>query len=699
MEFLLAALKKTRRRLQVENLLLLLIRILVVVLLALALSQPVVKASHLSVLGQVDTHLIIVFDNSYSMDYKLGPSSPFETAKNKAYELINNLKPAQGDKASLVLLSSVPQVVFTEISVMDTIKKELANINPSDYGTNLFKTFSLVKELLTQSTNTRKVITIITDLQKTSWLLSASERNSFNQLLKELSASAEIKIINTGIPEAKNYGVARVYPSTQIFSLEEPVNFYAEVYNFSAQELTTLGVNFVVDGQPQGSTTLALTPYQSGSVSFTYQFDTPGPHWVQVTVEPDSLSIDNTRYFAVDVKESLKVLIVNGEPSPEPFKDEAVFLRYALNPTKNEMERISIYEVEVVTPLTFEDTNPEKYDLVIMANLEYLSTNRVKLLEEYVRDGGGLLIWLGDKVDSAFYNEYLYKNGNGLLPAELAEIIGDRSHEKSARLDKINFNHPVFSFFEQIKEILSRLVIYEYYKVSVDAERPDIKTLAYFRATNTTQSIEDLNPALIEKSLGRGKVILVTTSADTEWNLMPGRPPYLILLDQLALYLAGSVQVMKNVVVGAPLELLLNPENYAPDFTLSTPRQGMTSLSPLRVGEQNFTLLYKNTENVGLYSLTRSEEESETTRKTIMVSFFGVNTDPQEGDLRQIKTPEIRNLYPDFQFELVGESRGEKETGLTPPPRSNLWKYLAYAVLILLVLETILAQRFGSFKK
>ena len=142
MEFLLAALKKTRRRLQIENLLLLLIRVLAVVFLALALSRPLLKATPLSALGQVDTHFIIVLDNSYSMNYQIGTNSLFDTAKDTAYQIITTLKPAQGDKASLILLSSNPRVVFTEISVLDTLKKELANIRVSDYGTDVFQSLS-----------------------------------------------------------------------------------------------------------------------------------------------------------------------------------------------------------------------------------------------------------------------------------------------------------------------------------------------------------------------------------------------------------------------------------------------------------------------------------------------------------------------------------------------------------------------------
>src|SRR6516225_255390 len=68
MEFLLAAVKKTQRRLQLENLILLLLRILVMVLLALAVAKPFFHEAPLGALaGNSDTHHIFVIDTSYSM--------------------------------------------------------------------------------------------------------------------------------------------------------------------------------------------------------------------------------------------------------------------------------------------------------------------------------------------------------------------------------------------------------------------------------------------------------------------------------------------------------------------------------------------------------------------------------------------------------------------------------------------------------
>src|SRR5262245_66552131 len=80
MEFLLAALKKTQRRLRLENLILLLLRILIMVILALAISRPFLRAAPFRGLGDSSTHHFLVIDNSYSMTYKKGPKKLLDPA-------------------------------------------------------------------------------------------------------------------------------------------------------------------------------------------------------------------------------------------------------------------------------------------------------------------------------------------------------------------------------------------------------------------------------------------------------------------------------------------------------------------------------------------------------------------------------------------------------------------------------------------
>src|SRR5262245_56532811 len=103
MEFLLAAMRKNARRSQLERWLLLAVRTAILVLLALALADP-----QLSLLsgwtggasgGQ--THILLVIDGSYSMDYRADDKSRFDAARELAKQIVADGQ--QGDGYTLLL--------------------------------------------------------------------------------------------------------------------------------------------------------------------------------------------------------------------------------------------------------------------------------------------------------------------------------------------------------------------------------------------------------------------------------------------------------------------------------------------------------------------------------------------------------------------------------------------------------------------
>ena len=724
MEFLLAALKKTRRRLQLENLLLLLIRTMIVILLAFSLSRCYIKENPF-IAGAVDTHAIIVLDDSYSMDYKVGLKTYFEQGKEIAIQLVDSLKTSRGDQVSLLTASANPfapagGLISEGSSDFEKVKKTIANLSVSDFGTDLLKTFQESLEVADKSDRTRKVFYLITNAQRTDWPIADKQQAGFTELINNLGKKVELQIIDVSKPQAGNYLITRIEPSRQIITTDSPVTFQAEIRNFNPQPAYQIQVDFIVDNFMQDSAAIDLPANGIATTSFNYEFKEPGPHWITIRLASDNLAIDNKRSYAMDVKDTLKILLVNGEGGTESFDDETIFLQYALNPSRSETERASIYALEIASDLVFEDTDVKKYDLVVLANLPFLSQVKVKSLEKYVSAGGGLLIFLGDKIDRTIYNELLYRNGNGLLPGELGGILGDRNHEKAVYLEEIDFTHNALEYLKPLKAQFGKMVIYEFYDIKIDAARQDTRVIARFNSVSDRSvsdgpaSAGENTPALSEKLFGRGKVMLVTTSADAEWNLMPGRKLYVMLFDQIVMYLASQPSEFKNLLVGQTLRLLLKTSDYAPNFSLATPQQGLTTISPFPFQDKTadsepgrFMLAYNRTERHGIYTLNRlTESQTEEgahapleapPEQIALFSYWAVNLDPAEGNLQRITEEELKQLYPGFQFRKTEELSQTPETSITKPPPSSIWKFLVYTVLILLVLESILAQRFGTF--
>ncbi|MDI6788493.1 MAG: hypothetical protein QME51_08995, partial [Planctomycetota bacterium] len=446
-----------------------------------------------------------------------------------------------------------------------------------------------------------------------------------------------------------------------------------------------------------------------------HTFTEPGQYWLKMSLEMDNLSIDDSRLHLVEVQEGVNILIINGEPSAEPSEDEVLYLRYALVPSTSKdlsSDNISSYSLNVITSAQIRQDDKilsadslEKYHSIILANVDFLTAEQVEIIEDFVANGGGLLIFLGDKVNKVAYNELLYKSGRGLLPYALGDIKGDSSHNEPTKFAEIDFFHPAMSFFSSVKEKFGTLSVYQYYElltVPKGSGPEDNKSSIIARLHKPDQ------PALIvEKPYDNGRVILIATSADSEWNLMPVRPMYVMLVDRLVMYLAtfSNRTNQRNILVGEPIVLSVRDDEQK-NYTLRLPKKDSVSLEPSLISDspqkendnnqqrKQYRLTYAHTSEAGLYTLSSGKDET----------YFAVNVSPQEGDIRRIKDDELKNLIPFIQIQslsdpdFIGADLSDSIQGDAPRidlSSNPLWKYLLYLFLILILTEALLAWRFG----
>ena len=59
------------------------------------------------------------------------------------------------------------------------------------------------------------------------------------------------------------------------------------------------------------------------------------------------------------------------------------------------------------------------HDAVIICNMAQFTESEVIALEDYLKQGGGVVFFGGDQVVPENYNRLLYADGHGLLPAAI----------------------------------------------------------------------------------------------------------------------------------------------------------------------------------------------------------------------------------------------------------------------------------------
>jgi len=261
------------------------------------------------------------------------------------------------------------------------------------------------------------------------------------------------------------------------------------------------------------------------------------------------LPFDNRRHFAVTVQPPLDVLVIDGDPTDSPVTSETYFLESAIRlAPAGETYPESPYLPQVVSASSG-NSLPSLLGkaAVVLANVGNLPQPDARRLGEYVKSGGSLLIFSGDRGDSGLF-ERLAAAG-----LKLGESLGpQRADPVSWRLEGWEVDHPVFSPFADPQYGDLRRLTFR----SITAMKPDA-------GTRVLATFQDGSPALIQRDHGNGKVLWFASACDRDWGDWPTSRLYVPLVHQLLGYLTGLTE-------GGPIRLRETDE-FAPSEAVPAP--------------------------------------------------------------------------------------------------------------------------------
>ena len=234
----------------------------------------------------------------------------------------------------------------------------------------------------------------------------------------------------------------------------------------------------------------------------------------------------------VEMARTLRVLAVNGDPRTIRNEDETFFFETAL--------RSGIPGALVVSKLA-DDVSAEglgAYTVVALLNVAQPTQPLAQALEHFVEAGGGLFVSVGDRVDTAVWNQRMAKllpqplglaRTAAALPGQHAgETVDERPAERLLPLDR---RAPLLAAFADQGDSLLSARFFKY--TLLDPVRDTA-------LRNVILRFESGAPALVERDVGKGRVMLLTTTVDREWTDLPIRPGFLPLLRETARHLVGA---------------------------------------------------------------------------------------------------------------------------------------------------------------
>ena len=730
--FITAAHRENARRFQLRQFLILLLRMAIIALIALALARPFLTLGLPVASVRAKTDVIIVLDNSYSMAYQDVNGIRLDKAKTLATDIIDTLR--HGDRASLILMSDIPNPVFRQLTPdLESVITAINDTETSYRTTNVQPSLELAHEILTESEQLNKEIYLISDFAQNGW----KNRNRLPN-----RSGARISLIPVAEGEAHNISIKEIRPSNQLIGVDLPFQLNVTTVNHSVAPLDQNILTLFIEGEKQKTMSFSVAANESLNTTLTYNFSTPGTHIGYFTLTDDRLNIDNQRYFALKALGEVRVLCVG---------EQTEYLTLALNPRTHSGQRsvVSRQKESLVetgekdsnrhndqlmadsrlltanvmilptqcTPDEFVTFPLEDYDVIVLADVLTISHQMRVQLQEFTRHGKSIIVFVSPRSDVASYNE----PDNVWLPARLGSPL---TWTPPQRVQAYEETHPIFDIFPS--DGFSMQYAPQFYNGVALQSSLESNVIARFG---------DDTPFLVERSQGASTVLLYNCglmalssqqsairdpqeSVPSPENLLTDshytndllvNPYFLPMFQQSVLYttIASNHLLTWGGHIG---------ETYTAHYprsaggkasirlmTVSDPQEGIGSPETSLLGTEGFrgfpttvlpiaedgTLRFQGTERPGIYQVEVR------TQDRVQRDFFAVNVDTTEADLTEIPLAQAAaqigaQTTADPEIEgtaVVADTYNMKRHG------REIWGELLILGVCLMLLESFLSNR------
>ena len=680
--FLQESLQKNQRRLQVEDLILLALRCLFILLLALAFARFVLNPGGTQESGgSVPAVSILLFDQSASMGQSDGFQTRFEQAKDAAGKIIGTM--GTGSQAALFLVGNhVNQIIPRPTSNLAMVRRTLDVAEPTNETSDMGAAIRIALDALKPFAGAHKEIFVFSDNQASAWLQP-------DQVQKALAEYPDVRL-NIVEPVAKsgedNLAITTLKAESSVPAAGQLTGFLVEVSNFGSTPATGVRVTLSMDDGPSVDEAVLNTvePGKPQMIRLNARFSKAGNYTLRASIPPDRMPADNERAVAVHVIDQMNVAIVeSGSTSRSKDSRDAFFLANALAPVPPSRRPDYFLKIEAVAPSWLQTADLSREEMIFLSNVPKLDAASAKNLEKYVSEGGALVIFPGAQVQPSAYNDDPVLGP--MMPAKLGARKAPDKEGKPIAWQARGYTHPVTSLWNDPKNgSLGTVRTTGYFPLQLQPAK-DPGTEA-----RTIVKYSDDTPAVVEATYGKGRIVLFSSSATTEWNNLPIHPNFVPFLQRLVSYLApDKAGESRALAPGTVFQARVPGDLAAREVSVITPGSNGKArpAGKVELVNQEAIVRYRDTAKTGAYRVLVSGEEKP-------VAAFAVQMDPRESDLRVISADQLAIL------KGVDPTAAAVNAPALPPAkvRREFWTFFVWCALAVALLEMTLAHRF-SFSK
>jgi len=595
--------RKQRRRRRLQDPLLLLLRLLAVAAVALAITRPELRWPGAPPTVGGTGAVVVVLDDSLSMDLEQGglagvdPSDGagtlFSVARQQAVDLVRALP--EGTLVGAVTIGGAAQRLTPRLSTDRAgVAAALEEVRQGQGGTDLAGGIQQARRLLSGAGGE---VVVFSDEAGPDTVTAARDEIA---LLGQQGGALVPRPIHAAQPTNLSVVDARYGDGPEGGSV------CLRVANFGPSQVEAPVTVSLPDGT---EITAFVTVPAGGTAEQVVTVPRVAAGGVGLArVQDEALPADNAFAFQLPRVGASRVLVVDGDPGPTPTASEVYFLERALAPWGATAAARGGVLPDVTSAAGLEDLDPKVHRVVFLANVADPMPLAGRLLD-FVRSGGGVVISLGSNVTADRYNAAL----SGILPSPLRKARPLADIDASGpRVELPDTSLALFQPFARGgRAAFHHIAVSQLFTLDPYHEGGGVRTLL---------RLEDGNPLLVERDVGQGRVLLLTTTIDLGWTDLPLQAIFMPLVQRLTSYLGGeaggggerrSVQVGDSVSLSLPASIL--------DLSVTGPAGAV----PVQVRSGTATF---RADLAGAYVVEAPGAPP--------LAWVAANTDPRESDVR-----------------------------------------------------------------
>ncbi len=622
--------QSSTRHKRLRYLLLMSLRLLVLLLLILAFANPFVNRDAAAMAS--NRIVLLVIDNSFSMR----AGTRLTDAKDQAMSVLAGKGAA---RAQVATFGSQLRLMTQPVEDQAVLRAAVQAIQPGDEHGN-FGELSRAVRGIAESVHTPIEFHVFSDMQ----------RGDLAATFADMALPDNVKLVTHAVvtKAQPDWTVEQVDAPGQVWGKDaKPVHVQAVIagYGTPAAQRT---VSLVVNDKVTATKTVAVPANGRAAVDFPALEVPYGFSRCEVKIDSaDGFAADDLRHFAVQRSDPQKVLLVHNYGDNR----SPLYIGAALGAAAQ-----SAFIVESIAVNEAADRKPSNYAFIVLSDLNSLPQLLENSLMGYVKGGGSLLITAGTST-----------GGHAQIPIFGAHVIETRDYTRSPErfmgVGSFDSSYPAVAKADGWPGVKF------FYALNVDPGNGS-------DAARVIVRLSDQTPLLLDKRIGEGRVVLLTSGLDNLTNDFPVQPAFVPFIEQTARYLAGSERQGGARTVDAFLELR-NAREQGQGVEVTDPE----GKRPLTLSEAASAQSFQLTE-AGYYQLRLANGRQ---------NEVGVNPDPKESNL---------DVIPDDVLSLWqgkgGQAASQAAAGTVAPHTTpeSIWWWVMLLVLCAAVAESVLASRY-----